>query len=183
MVLAFSRPIVSTCWKWQWEIRIQGTYKEGSFSFSVQCLSHSFSFVRTYFKKCISGLFKALEFQDVCDVRLWLTSIINHNYKEGIRMGPSISWRDGFSPSPSNVRSCTLLLIIKISKYQNIRILSFPQTQIRKLKHPTESQQNNILNSLQTFCLARSHCLLTPSRPVVSTFWKWSRQNLISRNV
>ena len=41
--------------------------------------------VNKYFNKGISGLAEALEFQDVCDVRLWLTSIMeseNNKSKE-----------------------------------------------------------------------------------------------------
>ena len=37
-------------------IIIQGTYKEGSFFFSVRCFSHSCSIVRRYFNKDMSGL-------------------------------------------------------------------------------------------------------------------------------
>ena len=67
-------------------------------------------------------VFEAIEFHDFCDPGLWLTSIIHQKETESIRRCPSFSWRDGFSPSPLNVRCCTLLLIAKtskVSKYQN----------------------------------------------------------------
>ena len=94
-------------------------YKErirmGPFCFCVRWLSHSFALVRRYFNRCIYGHFEALEFQDFCDVRLWLKSIINQKYKERIKRDPSFAWHDGFSLSPSRVRVCVQLLILQSS--------------------------------------------------------------------
>ena len=60
-------------------------------------------------------------FDDPCcdafdDTRLSLTSKNNMESKEITRGGPSFSCRDGFLPSPSNVRVCSHLLIVESSK-------------------------------------------------------------------
>ena len=55
-------------------------------------------------------------YYDFDDSRLWHTSIIKSKHKESIRLGPSLSWRDGFWLSLSNVCVCRNLVKAKSSK-------------------------------------------------------------------
>ena len=80
-------------------------------------------------------------------VRSGALAYVHHKTKKRKMRGPSFSWRDGFSPSPFNVRVCTFLLIVNNSKkkeyHQKHAKLLIEHTILLKI------QRN--LNKLKTF--------------------------------
>ena len=97
-----------TSWNGHDQIEMQGKYKEGSSLFlcprtsTFICICMWIFQQRHFWHLATSESSRNFRMYDFCDIALWLTSIINEQWKESIGRGPSFSWRDGSSPAPSN---------------------------------------------------------------------------------